>query len=73
MGKFYRIGEAIGYEGVSLTVTPQRKNLASCAGCYFNDTNRRKRGLSDFSCYLHGMECTASMRRDRKHIIFKEL
>ncbi len=70
MSKFYKIGGVVSFDGVNLLVKGQIGNKPSCMGCFFTDDNRKKHGLKRISCYLHGMSCTAAMRRDNKHVVF---
>ena len=69
--RYFPIGTRINYGGRILEVVPSANNLPLCTGCDFSDFVRRKMGLSKFSCYGHGMTCTSTMRKDKKHVIFK--
>ena len=70
--KFYPIGSIVEYCHVKLQVVPQQQNLPSCAGCYFADSRQDKRREA-ISCYTHGIACTAHVRKDKRHIIIKEV
>jgi hypothetical protein len=69
--KYYQIGSVIQYGHTSLKVIPQDYNIPSCNGCFFSNHNQEKRHTKT-SCYVHGIACTAHMRRDKKHIILVE-
>jgi hypothetical protein len=69
--KVYPVGSKIRFLGKVLTVVAQKDNKPSCAGCYFEKHNQNKRG-SSISCFTHAMACTAFLRRDKQHVIFKE-
>ena len=66
-------GMLVNYEGIILQVQPQQYNEPSCLGCYFSTNEAQKRGENYVSCSTHGLICTASMRKDRKHVIFREI
>lgn len=68
--KYYPVNSLINYDGVTLKVVPQKDNRPSCAGCYFDKHTQQKIGKY-ISCYKHAMSCTASVRKDRQHVIFK--
>lgn len=70
--KIYPIGSKIRLFDVTLKVIAQKDNKPSCAGCYFEKHNPNKRG-SSISCFTHAIACTAHIRKDRHHIILKEL
>lgn len=70
--KYYPVNALINYDGVVLKVVPQKDNKPSCTGCYFNKWTQEKRGKS-VSCSTHAMSCTASVRKDKQHVIFKPL
>ena len=69
--KFFPIGSVVKYENVQLIVVPQTRNLPSCSGCYFTETNYGKCHGGVISCHVHGLSCTKSMRKDKRHVIFK--
>ena len=73
MLKEHAIGTKITYSGITLLVTQAPNNNPVCTGCYFSDHQRRMRGENKFSCHLHGLACTKGERKDRHHVIFKQV
>jgi len=67
---YHALEEIISYEGFTLLVKAQKDNRPSCSGCFFSKYERQKRGLKNVSCCTHGYKCTASQRKDKKHVIF---
>jgi len=70
--RIYPVGSKIRFLDMVLTVVAQKDNKPSCSGCYFEKHNQNKRGCS-MSCSTHAMACTAYVRKDNLHVIFKEL
>ena len=68
--KYYPVGTVFSYDGVRLKVKAIAYNNAVCTGCYFSDWERRKMGLSKFSCCIHSIACTAHLRKDKRHVVF---
>jgi len=66
--KYYPVGTRINYHGAILKVVSQKGNEALCDGCYFSKAFQRRHRMY-ISCYAHGISCTASRRKDKKHII----
>lgn len=73
MVKEYAIDTTITYNGITLLVTQAPNNEPVCTGCYFSNYQMRKRGMREFSCCNHHLACTKGERKDRKHVIFKEI
>lgn len=74
MNKYLPVGTVIEWSANEhLVVTETKDNKPVCTGCFFSRRERRKKGLSDYSCYKHLMSCTAMGRKDRRHVIFKEV
>lgn len=67
---YHAVGETLSYEGYNLVVKPQVGNQPKCGGCFFSKWNRKKLGLKNISCCQHGFKCTATQRKDKKHVIF---
>lgn len=70
--KDYPIDSQVPYKNAMLIVVAQKCNEPSCKGCYFGDAIQEKRHKK-IACYTHGMACTAFLRKDKHHIIFKEI
>lgn len=66
-------GVVVFYQGAVLIVEPQADNQPLCVGCYFNRNQSQKRGECCAGCAKHGMLCTASMRKDNHHVIFRQI
>ena len=73
MSKFYAVGSLVNYEGRTLLVKGQVGNKPSCVKCFFTKGNMKKAGLKPVSCYVHGMQCTASQRKDNRHVVFLQV
>lgn len=69
---YIKQGMMVYYQGTLLIVQPQVDNKPLCTGCFFSSHQTRKRGVPLVGCASHGMVCTASIRKDRHHVIFKE-
>lgn len=67
------IGTDFCYGKIKLRVEATPYNTPSCAGCFFSNSYRDKRKIFRVSCHIHKMACTKSMRKDRHHVIFKNL
>ena len=71
--KYFPIGIIVEYEHVKLKVEATKCNTPMCSGCYFSDAYRRKNKLKRFNCYMHGFDCLAFTRIDKKHVVFKKI
>ena len=71
--KYFPIGSKIVFKETVLEVVLQESNKPFCKGCYFSNHQMYKRDEREYSCYRHGLACTANNREDGKHVIFKEL
>lgn len=69
--KYFPVGSMIMYHETILKVVAQEENEALCDGCYILRAFQR-RHREYISCYVHGISCTASRRKNRKHIILVE-
>jgi len=66
------IGTTFKYDGFLLKVNPTDGNKPTCYHCFFsNYIQGNVLGKHEFSCYLHGMACTAHMRKDMHHVVFE--
>lgn len=61
------------YGKIKMRVEATPYNKPVCCGCFFSDFYRKKRKLYRFNCHIHHMACTKAMRKDKHHVISKNL
>ena len=68
--KFNPINSIFKEDTVTLIVKESKNG--TCKGCWYNGWKNKKRNYP-YSCYTHGHACTPYYRKDKKHVIFKEV
>lgn len=71
--KYVKVGEKVNYNGATLLVVKSKDNKPTCSGCYFSEWYRKRAGMTNISCCVHGLACTAGNRKDKHHVVFIKL
>lgn len=71
--KYAQIGKIIRYNGVLLHVEETEDNTPVCLHCYFSPTRCQLEKRKTISCKTHGYACTASYRKDNRHVVFVKI